>query len=440
MRGSKAAGTGDVPSGASGAEAGMSLLQRGPERGVVEAALESARGLVTILELSRANVRPAHAELRRAEALLEEGDTGRAQESVERAERIATSLETDYRAALDAVENLRGYVARMRALKVSTEEEEKALAAVHARASSIREMEGLRVRDYAGARLLAEEAWARAHMKRVSSEQMADAIFDAELFVEGVAGDFPEGTVEPLEEARQLLAKAHREVAQGNLEMAQTDVSVAEKIAHQVGDRHRHALDSLEAVTKAVTGLRALGIPVTAITKSLESGRVSLTRGDLEEGENLFAEAQQEAVRVGKAYRGQLDNLTGAAKAVESMREEGLPTADAESALARGRAAMEAGNFIFAAACVEDVHEAVRRQRELRDRLETWLAESKAQISTLRDLGLVFVNDVEEMIGKAEEAFRRGDFGATSEDLRIASLLIKPALEGKGRAGADLAR
>ena len=419
----------------------MSFLRDGPDRRDVEAALESARGLIAILELSRANLRPALAELQKAESLLtKEQDAVRAKESVERAERIATALESDYRAALDAVEKLREHVARLKPLGVSTAEEEEALEAVHARALATRELEGRRVHDYAGARALAEAAWGRAQTKRVSSDETGDAIFVAEVAVEEVVGSFPEGTVEPLVEAQKLMAKAHAELARGNLAMARTDASVAEKIAHQVADRRRNALEALDAVTKVVAGLRGLGLPVTSITKSLEEGRALLTRGNLAGAEDLFSEAQQEAVHVGTTYRSLLDAMSAASKAIEALRDEGLPTADAESALARGRSAMEAGNYALARAGTEDVHFAVRRQRELRDNLKDWLAQSKSQISALRDLGLVFVNDVEEMITKAEQAFLRGDFGATSEDLRIAGLLMKPALEGKTRGGQQPSR
>jgi hypothetical protein len=69
---------------------------------------------------------------------------------------------------------------------------------------------------------------------------------------------------------------------------------------------------------------------------------------------------------------------------------------------------------------------AAERQREARDNLREQIDATKAQAQRLRELGLAYANDVEEMVGKAEQEFLEGDFAGTSEDLRIASLLIRP--------------
>src|SRR3990172_1966473 len=143
----------------------MSLFRRGPDRGDVEAQLEDARGLVELLSLSRANLSAANALLREAEASLAQDDTIRARAAGVRAEAIATSLEADYKAATAAVATMKERVERMKALGMPVAEEEKALEAVHARATATRGLEGAVVPDYAGARALATDAAERAKAK-----------------------------------------------------------------------------------------------------------------------------------------------------------------------------------------------------------------------------------------------------------------------------------
>ena len=89
----------------------------------------------------------------------------------------------------------------------------------------------------------------------------------------------------------------------------------------------------------------------------------------------------------------------------------------------------------FASACCEDVYRAVSKQRAFRDDLRVLLEETKAQLTSARDSGAEFVNDAEEMILKAETEFANGEYDASNEDLRIASVLLAPALNGKPKDG-----
>jgi len=408
----------------------MSLFRRGPSRAEIESSLENVHGLVEILKLS-ADVSAAESLLTAAEALLAKNDTIQAKKMVETAERVATAIEEDSHAANDAMERLADLVEQMRAQNLPTGEEEKAIVAATERIAGTRDADGVGVPDYAGGRAVAEEAAARAEATLALAAQATDALFAAELAVEGARELFPNGTVEPVEEARQLLEKGRVEFAKGNFGLAATDAGVAEKIALGVVDQRRQALEKLASVEKLIAGLRGLGIPMAAVARSLAIGKTLLGKGKLVAATEVFAEAAQEAVQLGTQYRQLLDTIANAGKAIEALRTEGLPTSEAESALARAKTAMKVGNYALASALGEDVHLAVRRQREMRENLRRWIDETKAQVANLRELGLAFVNDVEEMVDKAEVAFGSGDYAATNEDLRIASLLMRPAANGK---------
>ena len=411
----------------------MSLFRRGPDRRDVQAQIESVRGLVEILSLSRANLSAAKSLINQAEGLLARDDTIRARDICARAERIATALEADYHAATDAVERVKSLMEQMKALGISTAGETKALDAVHERAISTRALEGTTVPDYAGARALAEAALARAEGALGLADRTTDGIFAAEMAIESAAEAFGGGTVDVLREPRELVEKARAELASGDVEGAARDAAAAEKLAIAATEDRRRALETATSVERLAAGLRSLGVSVGPIMRSLEVGKSLLAKGKIASAAEVLNEASQDAVRLGQEYRSLLDAVSAAAKVLHELRGSGLPTGEAESAFARAKAAMKSGNYALAATCAEEVHRAAQRQRESRERLRAQLEEAKVQVQNLRQLGIAFANDVEEMVGKAERAFEVGDYAATSEDLRIASLLVKPALKGQDR-------
>ena len=415
----------------------MSLFRRGPTRDEAEASLASVRSVIEILRLSRANLAASDALLREADAELARGSTQGAVDLAERAERVATQLEEEYRRALDARATLQSDVDRMRELGIPDEEEQTAFGAVHARAIGTRQFEGVEVPDYAAALSLAEEAAARAEAKIALCESAGDVVFAAELAIDAATDADHGANVEVLQEARALLAKARLEAGNGAYELAATDAAVAEKIALALVDQRRQALETLESVQKLVTGLKAAGVAVSPVAKALEIGRTLLDKGRLSAAIDVLNEAAQEAVGLGTQYRQVLEELSRAAAALDTLKGEGLESLEAESAFARAKASAKQGNYALALACVEDVHLALAKQRDFRDGLRVQIAAVKAQIDMLRDSGRAFVNDVEEMVAKAEKAFDNGDYQGTSDDLRIASLLMAGAPNGRGERAPE---
>ena len=417
----------------------MSLFRRGPERGDVEAQLERVRGLVEILTLSRANLSAVEAVVQDAERNLAVGDTVRARAACERAERIATALEVDYQAARGAVQRLREHVARMKSMGMPVEGEERALEAVHAAATSTREWEGAQVPDYAAARALAVGAESQAAGRLALADQTTDAIFSAEMAIEGAAEALG-GSNEELREPQNLLERARADVSRGNLELAVAGASAALRLATDAVDRRREAHETLESVERISASLRSFGIPIGSVTRALDLGRSLLAKGKLVAAIDVFNEAAQEALRLGQTYRQLLDAMTEAGKIIDALREDRLPTEEAVSAIERARVAMKAGNYQLATTCAQDVGAADKRQRDMRENLRSQIATAKARIEGMKELGLAYVNDAEEMVGKAERAFTDADYAGTSEDLRIAALLLEPARKGAPREGAPVAR
>ena len=411
----------------------MSLFRRAADRRQVGTSLGDARALIEILKLSRANLSAADAVLQDAEARLARGDTVQARQAVDRAERIANGIEEDYRIASEATTKLRVHVKKLRALGVPAGEEERAIETVKARVGATRVVEGVNVPDYAAARALAVEASASAEDKFARADRATTAIFTAELVLEGAGEAFGDGAAESLQDAQAILQKARTEVARGAFEVGATDAAVAERLLLGAMDQRRQAQETLESVQRVVAGLRGLGIPVASIQNSLDVGRTLLAKGKIAAAGDAFNRGAQEAVAAGTGYRQALDGMSRAMEEMEALRTEGLPTADAEEALAWAKAAVKAGNYALASRCFGDVAVAVKKQREVRDGLKAWINETKEGLTAVRAMNLPFVNDVEEMLARAEVEFANGDFAGSSEDLRIASLLMAPALKREAR-------
>ena len=414
----------------------MSLFRRGPGKAEALRAIEAARGVVEILKLSPARIGAAEPLLAEAEEQLRRGANARAVELAGKAERIATVLETDHRAVAETLDRLAKHVDRMKELGIPSEQEEKALAEVRARAKATRDLEGVSVPDYAGAVAIATEALGRAEANVAVSESSADALFAAELALEG-ASETEGAPAEVLEEARALLAKARHEAQQGQYELAATDAAVSEKIALGLVDQRRRALEILESVERLFVGLRTAGVVVASVRRSLDIGKTLLEKGKASAAIEVFNEAAREAVSLGTRYRDVLNAMSAATAAIDALKAEGLSLEEAELALGRAKVAIKKGNYALASACCDDVHLAAANQRRFRDGLRTLIDETRARLTSLRDSRAAYVNDAYEMVQKAEREFANGEYEATNEDLRIATLLLGSAANGKARAGPE---
>jgi len=368
--------------------------------------------------------------LKEAEDQVRRGAYARAMELAGRVERIATAIESDHRAVAEALEVLGKHMSRLQELGIPDAEDQKALVDVRARAKATRDLEGVRIPDYTGALAMATDAASRAEARIAASEKSADVLFSAELAVEGAA-DAEDVPPEVIEEARALLAKAKQEVQQGQFEMAATDASVAEKIALSLVGRRRRALETLESVEKLLVGLRTAGVVVEPIRGSLDIGKTLLEKGKVSAAIEVFNEAAQDAVSIATRFREVLNAMTTASAALDALRAEGLSLTEAEISLGRAKAAVKQGNYALAAACCGDVHLAAANQRKFRDGLRTLIDETKAKVTRLRETGVAYVNDAEEMVLKAEREFANGEYEATNDDLRIATLLLGSGPNGR---------
>jgi len=185
--------------------------------------------------------------------------------------------------------------------------------------------------------------------------------------------------------------------------------------------------DMLPDVTWSEAGDVLQGMRLVKTASELDALRGSAQLAD------LGAEAAQEAVSLGTRYREVLNAMTIASAAIDALRAEGLSVTEAEISMGRAKAALKQGNYALAAGCCDDVHLAAANQRKFRDGLRTLIDETKAKVTRLRETGVAYVNDAEEMVLKAEREFANGEYEATNDDLRIATLLLGSGPNGRPR-------
>jgi hypothetical protein len=64
------------------------------------------------------------------------------------------------------------------------------------------------------------------------------------------------------------------------------------------------------------------------------------------------------------------------------------------------------------------------RRKNAREALAKAIEETRARARILGSSGLPFIPDVQELLGRAEREFKDGNYSGSSEDLRIATLLL----------------
>src|SRR3970282_1185572 len=103
---------------------------------------------------------------------------------------------------------------------------------------------------------------------------------------------------------------------------------------------------------------------------------------------------------------------------------EGFHSYEADTAIRDARKALREGSYARALEHLQPAHAAFVRRKNVRQTLAKAIEETRARVVQLQDAGLPFIPDVQELLGRAERELRDGNFSGSSEDLRIATLLL----------------
>src|SRR6266699_2475351 len=338
-----------------------------------EEAIGQSEGLVTVLRLTQADLKPAEDSIRIAKHLFDAHQYAKAFHAAKRAESLALSLDERFNGYTKAAKALRSRIEAMRHLGLVTDTIEGIVRRAEEKILAGAWENGTFVPNYLEARVLVERAEHEGRILQEKAERASNAIFTAELAIERLVETqgppdpiaFANGVGAPLEAALQ---DATRELAVGNAQGA------------------------------------------------------ALIARDLE------AKATFLRTRFGEATKG----LADAEVLYSRLQREGFQSYDADVALRDARRAVREGNYARAKEHLERALQAFLRRTNAKQALAKAIVETQTRSKLLQGSGLTFLPDSQDVLGRAEREFAGGNYAGSSEDLRLATVLLDQATRAPG--------
>jgi hypothetical protein len=222
----------------------------------------------------------------------------------------------------------------------------------------------------------------------------------------------------------QALEEATRQLALGDLDATLRIAKDLEDRATRLRAQYIEAERSLVATESHLADLRGEGIATERIERQVELARDVLAQGLIESGIALAARLASDANALGEAYRRATTGLQDADLLYARLNREGFHSYDAESALRDARSAIREGQYPRAIEHLHRANLAFVKRKNVRQALAKAIMDTRARVKMLEPRGLPFIPDVQELLGRAEREFQDGNYSGSSEDLRIATLLL----------------
>jgi hypothetical protein len=402
-----------------------------------EEAIGHSEGLVTVLRLTQTDLRPAEDAIRIAKELFAAAQYSKALDAARRAETIAITLDERHSGYQKARKHLDATLAELRRIGLPTESFDAAGGRSEEIVLSGIWENGAFVPNYLEARVLVEKATQDGRNVLLKANEASNAVFLAELAIEALAEvkgpadpkAFADGATVGLDQA---LEEATRELALGHADGCLRVARDLEARATRLRTEYMEAARLLGEAEGRLTDLRGEGISTERLERQLELAKEILARGMIESGVTVAKRIAKETEGLEDLFRAATTRLADAEILYGQLNRQGFHSYDAETAMRDARKSIREGNYARAIEHVQRAHGAFVRRQNVREALAKAIEETRSQVATLERSGLPFIPDVQELLGRAEREFRDGNYSGSSEDLRIATLL----LDGNGRNGA----
>lgn len=420
------------------------ITSKGTARGILksfrarhaEEAIEHSEGLVSMLRLTQADLKPAEDALRVAKELFAAHHFSKALNAARRAEAIAITLDERYSGFQKAVKSLQDTIDRLEKLGLPTEDLHGVVGRGEEKVGSGIWENGSFIPNYLEGRVLIEHADNEGRERLSKAESASNQIFLAELAMEALVDvqgpadpkAFGEGVALGLEQA---LEQATRELALGNADGAARIAKDLEERAMQLRKDYIDATRTATATEARLADLRGEGIATDRIESQLEIANDMLAKGLIDPGASMIRRLSKEAEALGQTYGNAVTGLADAEVLYAQLQKEGFHSYEADAAIRDARRSIREGNYARAMEHLEKAHAAFVRRRNVREALAKAIEETRTRVVVLKDSGLPFIQDVQELLRRAEREFQDGNYSGSSEDLRIATLLLGPP----GRSG-----
>lgn len=391
-----------------------------------------SESLVAVLRLTQADLQPAEESLRVAKELFQAHEFSKALAAARQAEKLAITLDERYASYQKARSALEIRVAELRRLGLRTDALEDALRRAGERAATGSWEDNAFLPNYLEARVLLERAANEGRTLLVRAHAASNRIFLAELAINAL-GDldgvpdpkaFAEGALGTLERA---LEDATKQLAVGDIEGAMRIATETESRAERLRAAFKEAGIVLDRTESRLGELRASGIITDGVERQIAYARDMRSKGLLEPALAMAARLSAEADRLSEAHGKALTGLEDAEVLYSRLEREGFQSYEADAAIKDARRALKEGNYTRALEHVERAHSAFARRRNAREALAKALVETQKRIELLEAADFPMLPDVQEVLGRAEREFRQGNYSGSSEDLRIATVLLSQA-------------
>ena len=150
-------------------------------------------------------------------------------------------------------------------------------------------------------------------------------------------------------------------------------------------------------------------------------------KGLLEPSLEMAGRLAEDADRLGQTHGKAVTALQDAEVLSGRLGREGFQSYEADAAIKEARRAIKEGNYARALEHVDRAQSAFARRRNAREALAKAIAETQRQVELLKAADFPMLPDVQEVLGRAEREFRQGNYSGSSEDLRIATVLLSQA-------------
>ena len=404
-----------------------------------EEAIGRSESLVAVLRLSPADLQPAEDSLRIAKDLFRAHEFSKALAAARQAEDLAITLDERYSGYRKAHDALEIRINELRRLGLRTSSLEDALRRAEERAATGRWENGASLPNYLEARVILERSAEEGRSLLVRANAASNRIFLAELAINALADAdgvtdpkaFAEGALAPLEHG---LEEATRQLAVGDAAGATRIAAEIESRAERLRDGFRESGEVLERTEVRLGELRAAGIVTERLERQIAYARDMRAKGIIEPALQMASRLAEDAERLNESHGRALTALQDAEVVATRLGREGFQSYEADAAIKDARRALKEGSYTRALEHVDRAHAAFARRRDAREALASALAETQKRIELLRSADFPMLPDVQEVLGRAEREFRQGNYSGSSEDLRIATVLLSQAPPSRERA------
>lgn len=407
---------------------GFGFLHAGKAR-TAEDAIGRTESLVAVLRLTQADLHAAEDSLRIAKDLFRAHEFGKALTAARQAESLAITLDERFAVYQKAREALEIRLGELRRLGLRTETLEEALRRAQEKAATGSWEDGAFVPNYLEARVLLERAAEEGRSLLMRAHAASNQIFIAELAINALADSdevadpkaFAEGALVSLERS---LEEATRALAVGDADSAKRIASGIESRAERLRNAFREAGKILDRTDARLGELRASGIVTERLERQIAYARDMRAQGLLEPALEMAARLAEDADRLSETHAKAITALQDAEVLYSRLGREGFQSYEADAAIKDARRALKEGNYTRAMEHVDRAQAAFARRRNAREALAKALVETQRRIELLKPTEFPMLPDVQEVLGRAEREFRQGNYSGSSEDLRIATVLL----------------